>query len=195
MRLKTMTNKISIRHLLILIAVSTSIAACDQRTAEEKGKAVAAEKAGYVKGIGEALKKEGEEAAQSLGEGVGKVVKSASAGVEGGYSSFASTLSPETAAMGLNMTRAYLNTAAAPSVDEHKEDAGKHRVSTYLHATNGYSGKLSLTALDGRGQEIGRAVGEIQLGRGDAGYVDFLFDKRTPIMETKTVRLQHLASH
>lgn len=183
-----MNYKTSIRSLLF-IATAISATACDQRTPEEKGKAIAAEKAGYVKGIGEALKKDGEEAAQSLGEGVGKVVKSASAGVNGGYSTFASALSPEAAAMGLSMTRAYLNTDPSPEADD-KENAGKHRISTYLQATNGYSGKLSLIALDSKGQEIGRASGETRFGQGDAGYVDFMFDKRTPIMETKTVRLQ-----
>lgn len=180
--------------LFFSLCIALSLSGCDKRTAEEKGRDKAAEKAGYVKGVGEALKKEGEEAAQSLGEGMGKVMKGTTSGLAGGLASYAIEVAPEATALGLSMTRAELRSLDAKKAEgaakDAKEESKTYPISAYVIAAKSYTGKLRLIALDSKKNEVGRAVVEVKMADQDAKYIDFAFDERTPVVQVKAVRLQ-----
>jgi hypothetical protein len=159
-------------------------AGCHRKTQEERGREDAANKANYIKGVGEGLKKEGEAAAQSLGEGVGKVVKSASGGVSGGYFTFNIEIAGTALGKGLKISR------AEQRRQEKSEES--RTITAYILADQGYSGSLRLVALDSTRQEVGRATTKATLETGDAKYIDFKFDIRTPMKEVKTIVLQTL---
>src|SRR5687768_5157346 len=58
------------------------VAACDRRTPEEKGKDYAEEKLGFVEGASKVLENRGKGIGQSVGKGVGDVVKGTGSGVK-----------------------------------------------------------------------------------------------------------------
>ena len=75
------------RRLIGLLVFTCLATGCKSReeklqAAEEQGSLLAATKARVVKGVGEALKTEGKDAAQSVTEGSGEVVKAVGAGFD-----------------------------------------------------------------------------------------------------------------
>ena len=75
------------RRLIGLLVFTCLATGCKSReeklqAAEEQGNLLAATKARVVKGVGEALKTDGKEAAQSVTEGSGEVVKAVGAGFD-----------------------------------------------------------------------------------------------------------------
>lgn len=169
---------------LILAAIASGAGGCRSKTEEERGHAAAADKASFLKGVGEGLKKEGEQAALAVGEGVGKVVKSATGGVAGGFTSYDVVVEPSATARGLQVSRAELRTDAGAVAA-----GGTRPVSAYLVAGQAYSGPVRLLALDVAKKEVGRSNASVTLKAGDAAYVDFAFDERTPMMQVRTVVL------
>jgi hypothetical protein len=160
---------------------------CKQKSPEERGREETVKKAGYLKGVGEGLKNEGEVAAQALGEGLGKVVKGASGGVMGGFNTFAVEIAPAAAAKGLKLSRVQvLRRDDKPEADK----APAKSVTAYLMSDQNYAGSLRLVALDSAKKEVGRSTITVTIANGEAKYVDFSFDTRTPLEEVKSVVLQ-----
>ena len=54
-------------------------------------------------------------------------------------------------------------------------------VSVYLIATNAFSGKLMMKAIDAHNREIGRSVEQVEFEEDDAKYITFKFEKETDI--------------
>lgn len=174
--------------VLLSIFALLGTGGCRRKTQEERGHEDTANKANYIKGVGEGLKKEGEAAAQSLGEGVGKVVKSASGGVSGGYFAFNTEIAASATGKGLKISRAELRRVEDKGKEENAEES--KTITAYILADKNYSGALRLVALDSTKREIGRSSAKAELEAGDAKYIDFKFDARTPMKEVKTIQLQ-----
>ncbi len=164
-------------RLLVAVIVSACVlVGCKSReeklqAAEEKGNLLTATKAKMVKGVGEALKHEGREAAEAVSEGTGEVVKALGAGFDKSLEQVKLTVSAPVAAKGISVTRAA------------RSDSGKtHAVSAYVKAEAAFTGPLELRAFDRDNQEIGRTRIEFDEKTPTARYVDFEFDPRTPLL-------------
>lgn len=163
------------RYLLVVLCALTLLA-CKSREevleqAEEEGKFQVEKKTQLLKGVGEGLKEKGKESAQALGEGVGEVLKGAAQGLEKSLHEVEVSAPPELKKRGVKVERAQRNSDAA------KGDG----VTVYMIFEREYGGNLALRALDASGNEIGRAVVEVYRNPGEASYVDFFFDQRTPM--------------
>jgi hypothetical protein len=160
----------------LLVAVSL-LAGCKSReekleTAEEEGNLLAATKAKLVKGVGEAMKKEGKEAAQVVSEGTGEVVKAVGTGFDKSLSQVKLNTVADLAPKGISATRAARAT----------EGAGVSTVTVYVILDKPYTGPLELRAYDVQSQEVGRAKVSVDEKESTARYVDFHFDPRTPML-------------
>lgn len=184
-----MTNKVPVALGIALLVVG--LAACQKKTEEEKGHDLTADKANYVKGVGEGLKNEGEQAAQSLGEGIGKIIKSGTSGVTGGLLAVDASATASASTHGLRLSKAErLSDKAAQDASAPAEK--KHMITAYIIADKDFSGKLRLVALGNKRAEIGRAALELKLAAGEARYVDFAFDERMSFNDVKLVELEAL---
>lgn len=165
------------RRLIGLLVFTCLATGCKSReeklqAAEEQGNLLAATKARVVKGVGEALKTDGKEAAQSVTEGSGEVVKAVGAGFDKSLSQVKLAVHQELQPKGVGATRAARQDAAA----------ARHSVSVYVTVDKPYSGPLELRAYDAANLEIGRAKVELNEKESTAKYVDFQFDPRTPLL-------------
>lgn len=139
------------------------------KKAEDEANLAASMKARVVKGVGEALKTEGKEAAQVVAEGTGDTLKGLGAGVDKSLNQVKLTLGGELGARGLGGTRASL------------DDANKHTVAVYVTMEKPYKGPLELRVYDAGDQEVGRAKVELDEKEATAKYVNFKFDEHTPL--------------
>lgn len=151
--------------LLLLIAIATCLGACSKQTAEEKGKAMADEKLGIVKGVGEALKESGKQATESLAHGMGNAAKGIGAGLNAA-SAIAFKLDPNVEQNGINVNR------IQPG------QAQENAISLYILSKQAISGRMTLYAYGKKNAELGRVAKEIKLSADGAVYEDFGFDKR-----------------
>lgn len=154
--------------LLILLGL---LPACSQKTAEEKGKEMADEKIGMVKGIGESLKAGGKQAAESMAHGAGNTVQGIGAGMEAS-SSIAFKTSAELAQSGLGVSRIQW--------DSTPDAANGVVMNAYMNASKEAKGRATLFAYTKDNVEVGRTSHEINMAAGSAAYENFTFDKRTP---------------
>jgi hypothetical protein len=163
-------------RLMLIALITLSLLACKDREqvlqeAEEQGKLQVEKKAQQLKGIGEGLKDKGKQSAQALGEGVGEVLKGAAQGLEKSLHEVKIDAPAELAKKGVKVERA-----------QRQDDPAKGEgVTVYMIFEREYGGNLALKAIDASGNEVGRAVVEVFRNRGDAAYVDFIFDQRTPM--------------
>lgn len=172
-----------IRFYLLLAILTTLSSGC--KTDEEvlqgehdKGKFIADKKAELIKGIGESLKGRGAEGAESLSEGIGAVFKGAVKGFDASLEAVKHKVDPSAAAKGINVKRASRYKVQGDDDDSaHKEKV----ITAYMIFEQDFSGKLQTRAMKDAETEIGRATVEIKETSGEAKYIDFAFDERTPI--------------
>lgn len=164
------------RRILPLLALTLVCAGCKSReeklaAEEEKGNLLVAAKAKLAKGVGEALKNEGKEAAGVLSEGTGEVVKAVGGGFDKSLGQVKLAVDQGLAPKGIGATRAARNDRQA-----------KHAVSVYVTLDQPYAGSLELRAFDASNAEIGRSKLTLDEKEATAKYVDFEFDPRTPLL-------------
>ena len=94
---------------------------------------------------------------------------------------------------GLKINNARRNGESSPIVDEKSSavtEGGKVVTAYLLAGPTLIKTKVRLLALDKTDKELGRASVNLELAAGDAKYVDFKFDSRTPLNEVSTVVLE-----
>lgn len=141
------------------------------KEAEDKGNLLAATKAKMVKGVGEALKNEGKEAAETVSEGTGEVVKAVGKGFDTSLSAVKVEVAPALAEKGVGVTRASRMTG----------EKEKHGISVYVVLDTPYEGTLEARAYGEKHQEVGRVSIQVAEKQPIAKYFDFEFDSRTPL--------------
>lgn len=166
------------RTLIIAVtAISISACCCQSReeklkAAEDDGNLLVATKAKLLKGAGEALKKEGKEASETLAEGGGELVKGLGTGIEKGLMEVKFTPHESVAANGLGVSRAARG----------EQGTKAHTITAYLTFEKAFVGTIEMRAYDGENREVGRSKVDASETESGAKYVDFLFDERTPLM-------------
>lgn len=171
---------------LFVVAVAFALSGCCCKSREEKLKAAeeagdlaVSEKARVVKGMGNALDKEGTGAGESIGKGAARVLKSIGGGTMDGFNELTITTSPELTAAGLKGERA--NIASI--------DGKQNNVKVYLVFDKPFKGDLTLLLRDKSNREAGRSkisVDEQATGK----YVLFPFDPLTEWMGVATTELK-----
>lgn len=182
-----MTRRMRLMVFTCLLLLSSCL--CKSReeklaSAEEEGNFLLAAKARMVKGIGEAAKKEGKEAMETVVEGGSEIIKGGAQGLEKGLMAVKFKLDDTVTFNGINITRA----ARGESGTE------QHTVTAYVTFDRPFTGMLELRAYDASNVEVGRtrvASAELEAG---AHYVDFIFDARTPLLTAGYVELRAFAS-
>jgi hypothetical protein len=166
-------------RLLIFAVTAISLSACCCKSREEKlqgaedeGNLLIAMKAKMLKGAGEAVKKEGKEAAETIAEGGGELVKGLGSGIEKGLMEVKFTPHESVAANGLGVSRAARG----------EEGTKRHTITAYVTFDKAFDGTLEMRAYDTQDREVGRAKVESTETESGAKYLDFTFDERTPLM-------------
>ena len=174
-----------LKNLAVGIAVvSLSGCCCKSReeklkAAEEAGDLAVSEKARVVKGMGNALDKEGTGAGESIGKGAAKVLKSIGGGTMDGFNELTIETAPALTTAGLKAERA--NIAAL--------DGKQNQVKVYVIFDKPFKGDLTLVLRDKANREAGRSkisVDEQVTGK----YVLFPFDPMTEWMGVATSELK-----
>lgn len=164
------------RVLSMLVVLSLAVG-CKSReeklkAAEDEGNLLVATKAKLIKGAAEAVKKEGKEAAETLAEGTGEVVKGIGTGIEKGLKEVKLTPHESLGTLGVTATRATRG-----------EDGTKaHTVAVYMTFEKAVAGSAELRAYDQADREVGRVKVDLDEKESGAHYVDFVFDERTPLL-------------
>jgi hypothetical protein len=166
-------------RLILITVTAVCLSACLCRSREEKLKAaedegnlLVATKAKLLKGAGDAVKKEGKEAAESLAEGTGEVMKGLGKGLEKGLMDVKFKPHESIAANGLGVTR----------MARGEDGTAKHTVTAYVTFEKAFAGALELRAYDTEDREVGRSKLDCDEKESGAKYLDFTFDERTPLM-------------
>ena len=163
--------------ILLACVACLAISACSRQTAEEKGKELATEKIDLVKGVGEALKDKGGQAAESVAQGTGQVFQ----GVGEGFGKAFEWKLTNAAGMekaGLTVSRV---DKGSPS------DGRKNEVNVYLVAARDAAGTLSMVAYDSSKREMARTRTEMRIGAGEGRYETLVLDERTPVNSVREV--------
>ena len=160
--------------IVMVLVIACGGEGCSRKTAEERGREAANEKTGYAKGVGDALKKDGQNAGEAVGEGVGKVIKGLAVGLDAGVIAVEVRVSESLGTRGIKVTRAHrLESGDGP---------GKgHGVGAYIIFGEPASASVLVKAFDKSNQEVGRCIAELSGTKDQAGYVDFAFDKQVPL--------------
>lgn len=171
--------------LFVMFAVLLSACLCKSREeklkeAEEEGNTLLAAKARLVKGAGEAVKKEGKEAAQAIAEGTSEVFKGLGQGFEKGLKNMKHKLHESVAANGLGITR----------VVRGEEGTAQHTLTAYFSFEKPFVGTLEMRAYDSEDREVGRSRIETETKEPTARYLDFTFDQRTPLLTASYVEIR-----
>jgi hypothetical protein len=131
-----------------LVCLPVVTIACDRRTPEEKGKDYANEKLGFVEGASKVLEEKGKGIGQSVGKGVGDVVKGTGSGVKDVINSPVKVeLAPDMGSSGVKIMQAH----------EGDQSGGARNVVVYLDFPQRFEGRLRLHAISAEKSEIGRA--------------------------------------
>lgn len=166
------------RSALVVVTLAVlSLSACKSReeklkAAEDEGNLLVATKAKLLKGAADAVKKEGKEAAESLAEGTGEVVKGIGSGIEKGFKEVKIAAHESLATQGMTATRATRG----------EDGTAAHTVTVYMTFEKAWTGSVELRAYDQQEREVGRAKVELTEKESNAHYVDFVFDPRTPLL-------------
>ena len=166
-------------RLMFIAATALCLSACccqsreeKLKAAEDEGNLLIAAKARLLKGAGESLKKEGKEAAETLAEGGGSLVKGLGTGIEKGLMEVKFTPHESVARNGLGVSRAARG----------EQGTARHTVTAYVTFEKGFNGTLEMRAYDVQDREVGRSKIDTTEAESGAKYVDFTFDERTPLM-------------
>ena len=163
--------------ILALTAVLFSACLCKSREeklkdSEDEGNLLVATKARLLKGAGDAVKKEGKEAAESVAEGTGEVFKGLGKGLEKGLLEVKVKSHDSVAANGLAVTRAARG----------EDGTATNTITAYITFDKAFAGALEVRVYDNEQREVGRAKADVEEKESGAKYVDFTFDPRTPLM-------------
>lgn len=172
------------RSLTIVLAV-IALSSCRSReeklkAAEDEGNLLVATKAKLLKGAGEAVKKEGKEAAVVVAEGGGELIKGLGTGLQKGLTEVTVKPHETFVAAGLGVTRA--------ARDE--DGTKKHSITAYVTFDKPFSGSLEMRVYDAESREVGRAKADADEKESTAKYVDFTFDERTPLLSAGSFELR-----
>jgi hypothetical protein len=157
--------------LIVGCLVVLAAAGCSQKTAEEKGAAMATEKLDLAKGIGGAMEEKGAQAGEAVAAGVGTVFK----GFEQGSNKLrAGVVADDSLAKaGLKITR------MQPSGAENYENV--RALELYVIAEAPAKGKLRVLAMDVSGNEIGRSNVPLEREGDEAKYLKVEFDEQVKL--------------
>jgi len=134
--------------LVWVLAVLALVVACDKRTPEEKGKDYAEQKLGFVEGAAKVLEEKGKGLGQSVGKGVGEVVKGTGSGVKDVvHPPVTVEVASELSATGIKVLQAH----------EGDDSGGTRGVVVYFEFPQRFEGRLRLHALGDKAAELGRA--------------------------------------
>src|SRR5688572_15848931 len=137
-----------VRVAVVCTCLALAGVGCDRRTPEEKGKDYAEEKLGFVEGASKVLEAKGKGLGQSVGKGVGDVVKGTGSGVKDVISSPVKVeLGPDLGAGAVKVMQAH----------EGDQSGGARNVVVYLDFPQRFEGRLRLHAVSADKSEIGRA--------------------------------------
>jgi hypothetical protein len=135
------------RVVWVCCAVGLALA-CDKRTAGEKGKDYAEEKLGFVEGAAKVLEDKGKGLGQSVGKGVGGVVRGTGSGVKDVVNP------PVKVEVGSELASAGIKVLQGHEGDASGNTRG---VVVYLDFPQRFEGRLRLHALGENNAELGRA--------------------------------------
>lgn len=131
----------------LLCAAACLASACDKRTPEEKGKDYAEEKLGFVEGAAKVLEDKGKGLGQSVGKGVGGVVRGTGAGVKDVvHPPVKVELGTELATSGIKILQGH----------EGDVSGNTRGVVVYLDFPQKFDGRLRLHAVGEKDAELGR---------------------------------------
>jgi len=148
---------------------------CSGKGPDDKAKKEAEQKPGIVKRIGDGVKATGESVGEFAGESVGKAAKGLVRGAEAGALAADIRVADTLAKRGVRSTR-------AQHLFPNKDGKGDHGLSIYVISEEPLAATLVLKAFDKDGQEVGRTLADVDFKKDDAGYVDFRFDARVPMV-------------
>ena len=154
-----------------LLAFSCSSKEEKKQKAEDEGNLLAETQARFIKGIGEGLKGEGKDAAESVSEGAGEVYTGLNTGFDKSLMKVTVKKDPALEPL-VNLGRCgkYTN-----------DTTGRTDVVIYTIFKQDYQGKLMVRGYDKENLEVGRVTKKVDYKEDDADYIEFEFDKRTPI--------------
>jgi hypothetical protein len=133
---------------LVVGCVLGSVLACDKRTPEEKGKDYAEEKLGFVEGAAKVLEDKGKGLGQSVGHGVGEVVKGTGSGVKDVVHP------PVKVELGTELSGSGIKVLQGHEGDALGDTRG---IVVYIDFPQRFDGKLRLHAMGDKDAELGRA--------------------------------------
>jgi len=161
---------------IVFFAIAAASVSCLSKDeikdkAEAESKFLVEKESRIVKGIGEALKGDGKDAAASVSEGIGEVFKGASEGFDESLTKVSVVLKDSLA------NYAELGRTGKHTCDSTKETS----VSVYMIFNKEFEGKVLLKAYDGDNVELGRKSVQLKMSEDSAAYVDFKFDDHVPV--------------
>ena len=162
------------------IALAT-LAACDKRSAEEKGTDMATEKIDMAKGIGNALESKGGQASEAVTTGLGTVFK----GIEKGVDKSGRVIAADEslAKAGLKVTKVQ----DALADEQHKT----HGLDLYVVADAEARGKLRVLAFDSLDREIGRANIDLASAADEAKYLRVPMEAQVVLSSVRKVAVSY----
>ncbi|MCE1241331.1 MAG: hypothetical protein LWW83_15555 [Azonexaceae bacterium] len=167
----------TVPSILLAALIALNLPACSRQTAEEKGKEMATEKIDLIKGVGDAIKEKGGQAADSVAQGAGKVLQGADEGFGKAFE-WQSSSSPSLDQAGLKVSRI---DRATPGPDS------EHSVNIYLVSNGPAAGKLTMIAYDSGKRELARTHADLKLASADGHYETLKLDERTPMKSIREV--------
>lgn len=176
-----------VMRVLTIVVTAVALTGCFCKSREEKlqaaedeGNLLVATKAKLLKGAGEAVKKEGKEAAETVAEGGGELLKGFGTGIQKGLLEVKLRPHESVAANGLGVTRAARG----------EEGTKAHTVTAYVTYEKAFGGALEMRVYDAENREVGRAKVDADEKESGAKYVDFTFDERTPLLSADHFELR-----
>ena len=160
--------------ILIICIISVGLlSSCNRearnKRAQEKGQTLVEKKGSFIKGIGEGLKGVGKDAAESIGEGVGEVLKGGNEGFDKSLIKKEVRVSEELKDF-LKATRCEIS---------QNDSIQKKELIVYIIFEKDFSGKLVLKAFDKNEEEIARSSVSVKEKSDISRFIEFPFDNRT----------------
>jgi len=175
--------KLSIIFIVSVVLFSSCSKEARNKRSQEAGQAVTEEKASFIKGVGEGLKGMGKDAAESISEGVGEVLKGGSEGFDKSLVKKEVRVKEELKAF-LKTTRCEIN---------QNDSLQKKEVIVYTIFENDFDGKLVLKAFDKNDEEIARSSVSVKEKSDNSRFVEFPFDTRTSFSRIQYFTLENRA--
>ena len=164
------------RNLKILVICLLSVTlffSCSRdaknKRAQEKGQTLVEKEGSFIKGVGDGLKGVGKDAAESISEGVGEVLKGSNEGFD------KSLIKKE-----VRVSEGLKDFLKATRCEISQSDSiQKKELIVYIIFEKDFDGKLVLKAFDNNDKEIARSAVEVKEKSNNSRFVEFPFDNRT----------------